>query len=162
MFDWRHVARRTVASGAAAAGCFTVFSMLWFGIGAEGLWRPLNLIAHTLWRGAPTGGRWHAGAVLLALVVLLLVGVVVMAPFTFLAIGAGLGPAGMAAGGAVYANVLWIFGNYWIWPAFDPLAAHEFSPGVAWAGHMVAGLAGGSVLALTEYSPASIVAMVRQ
>jgi hypothetical protein len=151
VFNWRDLARRAVEAGLGAAVSFIVFSVLWFGIGGKGWWKPLNLVAHTFWSGAPIDGRWNTGAELLGLVVLLVAGVVVMAPFTLLAIGAGLRPGGMVGGAAVYTNVVWIFGHYWIWPGLDSVAAHEFSPGVAWLAHMAAGLIGGSVLAFAEY-----------
>ncbi|NUT36224.1 MAG: hypothetical protein HOV79_24460 [Hamadaea sp.] len=141
---------RVIVAGLVATAVFTLYSTLWFAAAGEGFWRPINLVAHTLWRGAPTDGGFHLGAALLGLVVLAVAGVLVMVPYAWLTVQAGTRGLFLILGAAVYANVVWIFGHYLVWNGVDPLAAGEYDHGVAWVGHMLAGLAGGTALALTH------------
>lgn len=141
---------RVIVAGLVATAVFTLYSALWFAGSGEGFWRPVNLVAHTIWSGAPVDGAFHLGAALLGLVVLVVAGVLVMVPYAWLTIQAGTRGLFLILGAAVYANVVWIFGHNLAWNALDPLAAGAYTPGVAWVGHMLAGLAGGTTLALTH------------
>jgi hypothetical protein len=139
---------KALVAGVVASVVFALFTAVWFGVGGEGFWRPLNLIAHTVWRKAPTDGALHVPSVLLGAITLLVVGVLVMAPFAAVGLGARLGAISLILGAGIYANVVWVFGHNLMWRALDPYAAAQFSPGVAWAAHIIAGLAGGTTLAL--------------
>jgi hypothetical protein len=137
---------RIVIAGLLGGAAFALFSMIWFGLGGKTVWYPLNLVAHTLWRGAPTDGTFHPGAALLGAMVLAAIGVVVLAPFAAAAAGSGMGVVTAIIGASVYANLIWVFGHYLVWEKLDPEAADRFAPGVAWAGHLLAGLVGGAAL----------------
>ncbi|HEX5542977.1 MAG TPA: hypothetical protein VFX60_15680 [Micromonospora sp.] len=141
-----------MGAGLVGGLAFALFSMIWFGFGGDGFWRPLNLVAHTFWRGAPTSGAFHLGAAVLGLVVLAVVGVLVLAPFAVLAIGAGMSAPIAIVGASIYANVVWVIGHYLVWGKLDPVAAAEFSPGVAWIAHFVAGLVGGIALVGLDFT----------
>lgn len=134
--------RRSVAAGLVAAGVFIGYSMVAFVIGGRGLWQPVNLVAHTFWRSAPLDGRFHPLAAVIAGVALAAGGIVGMAFYSGLASGAALTPRATLIGAAVYGNLLWTVGHYFIWPELDPLAAEKFAPGTAWAAHTVAGVGG--------------------
>jgi hypothetical protein len=134
---------RLAAAGAGAGLVFALFCGACYATGGRGPWLPLNLVAHTAWRGAPTDDRLAPGSLLLALILLGVTGMVMFVPFLALGIGAGISPPLLVPAAAVYANVVWVFGDYLVWPKLDAVAAAGFSPGVAWVGHIVAGLAAG-------------------
>ncbi|HEX5598881.1 MAG TPA: hypothetical protein VFX61_23115, partial [Micromonosporaceae bacterium] len=125
-------ARRVVVAGVVGGLAFALFSMISVSLIGEGFWRPLNLVADTFWRGAPTGGTFNLGAAVLGLVALSVAGVLLFTPFAVLAIGAGMSAPIAIAGASIYANVVWVIGHFLIWEKLDPVAATEFSPGVAW------------------------------
>jgi hypothetical protein len=140
------IVRRVGIAGVIGGLAFALYSMIWFGLGDKTIWYPLNLVAHTIWRGAPTDGRFHAGAAVLGLITLAVVGVLALAPFAAVAVLVGMHPLVAIVGASIYANVIWIIGHYMVWERLDPTAAHGFSSGVAWAAHFVAGLIGGAAL----------------
>jgi hypothetical protein len=138
--------KRICVSGLLGGLTIGVWSAVSYGLGGRGWWRPLNLVAHTVWRGAPLDGRLDTGALVVAVLVFAVGGVVVIAPYAVLAHGAGLsGPLLVLLAGA-YANVVWVVGDYLLWPKLDAVAAHAFSPGVAWVAHLVGGLVAGLCL----------------
>lgn len=143
---WAGKALRVVLAGLAAALAFALFSMLWFAIAGGGFWKPLNLIAHTVWRQAPIDGGFHAGAAVLGAVTLAVVAIIAITPFAVVAIGTGMRGLFLILGAGIYANAIWVFGHYLLWEALDPVAASRFSPGVAWLAHFVAGVAAGLAL----------------
>jgi hypothetical protein len=138
---------RVPVAGAAAGLTFAAWSILLYGTGGRGTWRPLNLVAHLVWRNAPIGGRLNVAAAAYGLLILIVVGILMIAPYAGLAFGADLSPAVViVAGAAIYTNAIWIIGDYVVWPKLDATAALRFSGGVSWVGHMVAGLVAGTVL----------------
>lgn len=137
---------RVIIAGVIGGLAFALFSMIWFGLGDRTAWYPLNLVAHTLWRGAPVDGGFHPGAAVLGVITLGAVGVLAIAPFAVLAVGAGMNPLVAIIGASIYANVIWVFGHYLVWEKLDPVSATSFAPGAAWTAHFVAGLAAGAAL----------------
>jgi len=138
---------RLVAAGVAAGIGFGLFCAACQASGGRGFWQPLNLVAHTAWRGAPADNRFSALALTLAVGLVCAGGVAMFLPFLALATGAGMTPWLLIPTAAVYANVVWVFGDYLLWPKLDPVAAAGFPSGVAWVGHIVAGLVAGAVTA---------------
>lgn len=51
---------RAMAAGVVAGVVVGVWSSASMGLGGRGWLRPVNLIAHTVWRGAPTDNRFDA------------------------------------------------------------------------------------------------------
>ncbi|GAA5199228.1 hypothetical protein GCM10023322_74420 [Rugosimonospora acidiphila] len=137
---------RVPAAGVAAAAGFACWVIGSYGMNRHGPWHPVNLIAHLAWRGAPTGSGFSAPATAVGLAIVLAAGIVMIVPFAALAYGAGLPAPATVLGAAVYTNAAWIIGDYIVWPKLDSVGAHGFSPGVAWLGHIVAGVAAGVVL----------------
>jgi hypothetical protein len=138
---------RTAGAGVLAALVFAGWTVGSYGVGGRGPWRPLNLVAHLVWRAAPTSGRFSVTAAAVGLLLLLAAGIVMIAPYAALALGAGLSAPVTLIGAGVYTNAAWVIGDYLVWPKLDPVAARDFSSGVAWVGHIVAGIAAGAVLA---------------
>lgn len=138
---------RAVAGGALAGCGFAAWTVGSYGVGGRGPWQPLNLVAHIVWRDAPTSGRYSLMGAVVGLLILLAAGIVLMAPYAALAYGGGLSAPVTLIGAAVYTNAAWVIGDYLLWPKLDPVAARHFSPGVAWLGHIVGGIAAGAVLA---------------
>lgn len=137
---------RGIVAGVVAGVVAGSWSSASMGMGGRGWLRPMNLIAHIVWRAAPTDDRFDLAAVVVAAVTLVVVGVAALLPFAGLATGAGLSPVMVVGGGAAYLNVVWIIGEYVVWPKLDPYAAHAFPAGVAWAAHLAAGAVAGVVL----------------
>jgi hypothetical protein len=138
---------RILAAGAVAGLGFAAFSILLYGSGGRGVWRPVNLVAHLVWRDAPIGGRFSAAATAYGLLLLVGVGILMITPYAALVAVSDLSPAPVIVAGAViYTNAVWIIGDYIVWPKLDATAALRFSGGVAWTGHMVAGGLAGVVL----------------
>lgn len=137
---------RVGIAGVIGGLAFALYSMIWFGLGDKTIWYPLNLVAHTIWRNAPTDGSFHAGAAILGLITLAVVGALALAPFAALAILIGMDPLTAIIGASIYANVIWIIGHYLVWERLDATAAHGFSAGVAWVAHFIAGLIAGAAL----------------
>jgi hypothetical protein len=133
----------------AAGLAFAAWSVGCYAAGSRGAWRPLNLVAHTVLRDNAVNGRLHPLPALLGLLVTVVAGIVLMAPYALLIWTADISPGVViVAGAAIYLNAGWVIGQYLFWPKIDPVAAAGFSPGVAWVGHMVAGVVGGTVLVL--------------
>ncbi|GIH14009.1 hypothetical protein [Rugosimonospora africana] len=138
---------RAVIAGVLAGCGFAAWTVGSYGVGGRGTWRPLNLVAHVVWRDAPTSGGFSLMGAVVGLLILLAAGIVLIAPYAALASGAGLSAPVTLVGAAVYTNAAWVIGDYLVWPKLDPVAARDFSPGVAWLGHIVGGIAAGAALA---------------
>jgi hypothetical protein len=140
---------RLVSAGVAAGLAFAAFSVGCYAVGGRGAGRPLNLIAHTVWRSNAVTGRLHPLPALVGLAVAAVMGIILMTPYALLIWTADISPGVViVAGAAIYLNAGWIIGDYLVWPKIDPVAAAGFSKGVAWVGHLVAGVVGGTVLVL--------------
>ena len=61
--------RRGAIAGAVAGMAMAMWSMAVLLATGAGFWTPLNLIAHTLWHGAPVGPTFSGGAMMLGLMV---------------------------------------------------------------------------------------------
>jgi hypothetical protein len=133
-------------AGLAGALVFLLFSMIYFVATGKGFWTPVNLIAHTIDRGAPLDGRFSLSALVIGFVSTAVVATLALVPIVVAAYGEGMHPLLFIAGAAVYANVLWIFGHYLFWANIDPAGAKLYNPGVSWIGHILAGAAAGAVM----------------
>lgn len=144
---------RTGAAGVVAGAAFAGWSVGSYAVGGRGTWRPLNLVAHSLWRGAALDGRLHPAEAIVGLLVAVAMGTVLTAPYAIVLWQAEISPAlVVVAGAAIYFNAAWVVGDYILWPRIDPVGAAGFSPGVAWLAHIVAGAAAGTVLAVSPHS----------
>jgi hypothetical protein len=61
--------RRGALAGMAGGAVMAMWSMIALWLAGTGFWSPVNLIANTLWRGAPAGAAFSGGALVLGLIV---------------------------------------------------------------------------------------------
>ncbi len=133
-------ARSGALAGLVGGVVMAMWSMVVLAATGAGFWTPVNLIAHTIWRGAPTDGSFSIGALLLGLLVHMVMSVAFGVVLATLATRlAGTLPALLAAG-MTFGLVLWLVNQYVIWPAIDETAAQAFTPWVFAAGHLLFGL----------------------
>lgn len=128
-----------------------MWSMVILWLTGVGFWAPLNLIAHTFWRGAPLGAGFSWRALVIGLVAHMVVSVLLGLLFAALA---GLAPARMVSQamlplwGVLYGLVVLLVNHYGIWPAIDEAAAEAFTPWVFAVGHALYGQVVGWTLAM--------------
>lgn len=136
--------KRGALAGMAGGVVMAMWSMIALWADGTGFWTPLNLIAHTLWRGAPLDGSFSGAALVLGMVIHLMMSMMLGAVLavslaqvgalrqnlmTRLATGMGIG------------LVVWLVMQYGIWPLVDADAAPEFTPWVFALGHAMYGIA---------------------
>jgi uncharacterized membrane protein YagU involved in acid resistance len=133
-------ARVGALAGLLGGVVMAMWSMVALAATGPGFWTPVNLIAHTIWRGAPIDGGFSAGALLLGLMVHLAMSVVFGVILAAL-VGrlAGTLPALLAAGMA-FGLAAWLLNQYVTWPVIDQTAAQAFTPWVLAVGHLLFGL----------------------
>jgi uncharacterized membrane protein YagU involved in acid resistance len=108
---------------------------------------PLNLIAHTLWRGAPLGATFSWGALVLGMVVHMMMATLLGMVF---AVAAGrylTSRTSLLGAGMVYGVVVWLLMQYVIWPLVDDAAAQAFTAWVFAVGHLLYGVVTAIVVA---------------
>ena len=138
------VIRRGALAGMAGGVVMAMWSMLALAASGHGFFTPVNLIAHTIWNGAPLGGGFALGALALGMVVHLatsmMIGVGIAVVVQRLGADRARGAAlGMAAGLGV-----WLVNQYVVWPALDSVAAGRFTPWVFALGHVMFGVVAGA------------------
>ena len=134
--------RRGALAGMAGGVVMAMWSMIALWLTGTGLWSPLNLIANTLWRGAPTGAAFSGGALALGLIVHMM-----MSMALGMAFAAGLrafrplaaSRARLAMTGMAFGLGVWAVMQYGIWPAIDAGVAPKFTPWVFALGHLMFG-----------------------
>jgi hypothetical protein len=105
----------------------------------DGFFTPVNLIAHSLWRGAPLDGTFDGAALALGLVIHMMVSMVLGVVIIALTDSPRLGTAarsGIAMGIPVAA---WA-GQLLAWEVVDPTARAAFTPWVLFVGHVMFGV----------------------
>lgn len=140
--------------GMLAGAMMAMFAMLamWLdNVSDTGFWTPVNLIAHTFWRGAPLDEEFSVGALILGIVVhmmmaMMLGAVIALIVSRIAALRANLGSR-LATGVAV-GLMVWVVMQYVIWPLVDEPAADAFTPWIFAVSHVVFGM----TLAVTLYS----------
>lgn len=146
--------KRGALAGLGGGVVMAMWSMIALWLTGGGFWSPLNLIAHTLWRGAPLGTQFSGGALVLGLVIHMMMSMVLGMVF---AVGVrtisrlGASTATLTITGMMFGLVVWAVMQYGIWPAIDPAAAAKFTPWVFALGHLMFGAA---TALLTGTSPA--------
>ncbi len=131
-----------------------MWSMIVMWLTGEGLWTPLNLIAHTFWDGAPTDATFSGGAMVLGAAVHMMMSIIMGLVLALLVYGAKPGPAVLLVGGMMYGIGLWLFNHYAIWTAIDEIAAEAFTPWVFAVGHLMYGVVAAAALLPALGSPA--------
>lgn len=144
---------RGAMAGAAGGMVMAMWSMIVLWLAGVGFWSPLNLIAHTVWRGAPLGATFSGGALVLGLVIHMMMSMILG---MVLAVGVrtvsrlGRNPVTVATTGMVFGLVVWVVMQYVIWKAVDPAAAPLFTAWVFALGHLMFGAATGLLIGTTS------------
>lgn len=154
--------KRGALAGMAGGIVMAMWSMLALWASGTGFWSPLNLIAHTLWRGAPLDQTFSAGALVLGLVVhmmmSMMLGVAIAIILTQVSILAQVSAlrrtlAVRLVTGMGIGLMVWAVMQYGVWPVVDAQAAPEFTPWIFALGHLMFGLA--TAFALTHNTTVS-------
>jgi len=146
---------RGALAGLGGGAVMAMWSMIALWLTGIRFWSPLNLIAHTIWRGAPLGAAFSGGALVLGLVIHMMMSVVLGVVFAVGVRTAGrlaASTATLTITGMMFGLAVWAVMQYGIWPALDPAAAPKFTPWVFALGHLMFGAA--TALLLTLTSPA--------
>jgi hypothetical protein len=136
----RQALRSGALGGMAGGAMMAMWSMLVLWLTGVGFWTPLNLIAHTLWRGAPLGATFSWGGLVLGMVVHMMMAALLGMVFAVLASRLPAGRAAVLGAGMVYGVVVWLLAQYVIWPLVDAAAAQAFTPWVFAVGHVLYGM----------------------
>ena len=147
-----NLVRRGAIAGMVGGAVMAMWSMLVLAVTGAGFWQPLDLIAHTLWRGAPLNGTFSAGALVLGMVIHMMtsamLGVVIAGAVQRLR-GRGALAAGMGVGLGV-----WLVNQYAVWPLIDSASADRFTPWVFALGHLMYGAA--TALVVLRLTPPAV------
>ena len=138
-----------VLSGVAAGVLFAAWSMAAMWVTGQGLWIPLNLIAHTFYKSAPLDGTFSAHAALIGLGVHMTVAI---AFGTALAVISQWMPASRSlviTGGVLFIAVVWPVMQYGVWYQLDEQAAEGFNDWIFAGAHLIFGLTAAGIATLT-------------
>ena len=134
-----NLVRRGAIAGMIGGAVMAMWSMVVLAATGAGFWQPLDLIAHTVWRGAPLNGTFSAGALVLGMAIHMMtsamLGVVIAGAAQRLR-SVGALAAGMGVGLSV-----WLVNQYAVWPLIDSASADRFTPWVFAVGHVMYGVA---------------------
>jgi hypothetical protein len=146
------VVRSGMLAGMFGGAVMAMWSMLVLAATGDGFWQPLNLIAHTVWRGAPLDGGFSAGALVLGLAIHMMtsatLGVVI-------AVAAHRRRAAAVMVGMTVGLGVWLVNQYAVWPLLDSAAADRFTPWVFAVGHLMFGVAA-ALAVLRLHGPAPL------
>jgi hypothetical protein len=158
--------KRGALAGMAGGAMMAMFAMLamWLdGSATTGFWTPVNLIAHTLWRGAPLDGTFSVGALVLGMAVHMMMAMTLGAAIATLVgkvtrLGTGLGSRLLA--GIGIALLVWSVMEYVAWPLIDRAAAEAFTTWIFAVSHIIFGMMTAAVLYVSISRGRSTVAEV--
>jgi hypothetical protein len=146
--------RRGALAGMAGGAMMAMFAMLamWLDGSAEtGFWTPINLIAHTLWRGAPLDYEFSVGALLLGMVLHMMMAMTLGAVVA--TIVGRVARLGFSLGSRVLTGVgialsVWAVMEYVAWPLVDRAAADAFTTWIFAVSHVIFGMVTATTLYL--------------
>ena len=143
--DTRTITRGAIAGmvGGMMMGMFAMLAMWLDGQRDTGFWTPLNLIAHTIWRGAPLDAEFSGGALVLGGIMHMMMSMGLGAGIAVLVsrvprLGATLGSRIVT--GVMIAMTVWAVMEYVIWPLIDSAAADAFTTWIFAVAHLVFGM----------------------
>ena len=143
--DARPITRGAIAGmvGGMMMGMFAMLAMWLDGQPETGFWTPLNLIAHTVWRGAPLDAEFSGGALVLGGVIHMMMSMGLGAAVAVIV--SKVGRLGRSLGtrvftGLVIAMTVWIAMDFIIWPLIDSAAADAFTTWIFAVAHAVFGM----------------------
>jgi hypothetical protein len=112
----------------------------------------VNLIAHTVWRGAPLDGSVNAGALLLGLMVHMMVSAMLGIAIVVVARGATHGRGSIAAAAFGVTAAAYI-AQLVLWHAVDHAAATTFTGWIFAVGHVVYAMTAAAALTALAHEP---------
>lgn len=138
--------------GLTGGSLMALWAMIALAATGHGFFTPVNLIAHTLWRGAPLDGGFAPTAFVLGLTIHLTISIAVGTVLAWFVV------RGSLDGGIVFFVALVLGVTAWIvqafaWPAVDSSASASFTPWVLAVAHVFFAL--GAALALKRLDQAS-------
>ncbi|MBT3247697.1 MAG: hypothetical protein HN567_04665 [Actinobacteria bacterium] len=138
--------RKGALAGMIGGAMMAMFSMVAMAADGEGFWAPVNLIAHTIWDGAPLNGDFDFGALALGMGVHMMLSMMI----GVMALGvaqqfATTSTVALAIGMAVALGA-WV-GQEVIWPEIDQVAADGYTNWVLLVGHVIFGMVLGAAAA---------------
>jgi hypothetical protein len=146
--------RRGAVAGMVGGAMMAMFAMLamWLAAPAEtGFWTPINLIAHTLWRGAPLDYEFSVGALVLGMVLHMMMAMALGAAVATIVgrvarLRTGLGSRVLT--GVGIALMVWVVMEYIAWPLVDRAAADAFTTWIFAVSHVTFGMVTAATLYL--------------
>lgn len=141
--------RLGVPAGIAAGAVFAVWSMAAMWITGNGLWVPLNLIAHTLYKSAPLNAAFSAPALAIGLAMHMTVASIFGTTMVALARWMPGARSLVIAGGILFVAVVWPVMQYGVWYSLDERAAEGFTDWIFAGAHLVFGLTAAGIAAVT-------------
>lgn len=143
----RQALRLGAIGGMLGGAMMAMWSMIVLWLTGAGFWTPLNLIAHTLWRGAPLDATFSWGALVLGMVVHLMMAILLGVVFSVAAARYPASRTTLLGAGMVYGVVVWLLLQYVLWPLVDAAAAQAFTAWVFAVGHLLYGMVTAMVVA---------------
>ncbi len=135
----KRVLRFGVIVGVIGGTVMAAWLMVMSTILGDGLFTPVNIIAHTFWKSAPLGGDFNLGALLLGTLIHLIIACTIGTILSWMVERNAFNGGTIVTLGIGIAAVAWIVQAF-AWPAVDEQAA---ATKVAWAfamGHMIFGV----------------------
>lgn len=125
-----------LAVGLIGGALMALWAMLALAITGNGIWTPLNLIAHTFWHDAPLDGQFSLAAMTLGLMVHLTISAIVGTVIASFVV------RGALDGGVLFVVALAVGFSAWMvqafaWPSIDSAASNAFTPWVLATAHVV-------------------------
>jgi uncharacterized membrane protein YagU involved in acid resistance len=143
----RQALRSGALGGMLGGAMMAMWSMIVLWLTGVGFWTPLNLIAHTVWRGAPLDATFSWGGLVVGMVVHLMVAMLLGVVFAVVGGRYLASRMGLLGAGMVYGVVVWLLTQYVLWPLVDDAAAQAFTPWVFAVGHLLYGATTAMVVA---------------
>ncbi len=151
--------RRGAVAGAAGGMAMAMWSMIVLAATGDGLWRPVNLIAHLGWSSAPLDGSFSAGALAIGLTAHMAFAMMLGIAIALVVSRFDGGTAATVLISMGVAMAAWIGGAI-VWNAVDGEGFDAFTPWVLATGHLMYGMAAGAVLLAFEHLHRNDVASV--
>lgn len=158
--------RRGAVAGMVGGAMMAMFAMvaMWLDGSAEtGFWTPINLIAHTVWRGAPLDYEFSLGALVLGMILHMMMAMTLGAAVATIVskvarLGTSLGSRLLT--GVGIALLVWLVMEYVAWPLVDRAAAESFTTWIFAVSHIIFGMVTAAVLYISITRGRSTVAEV--
>ncbi len=127
-----------------------MWSMMALAVTGHGFWTPVNLIAHTFWKGAPLGGAFSMPALAIGMGVHLMISMAIGLVMAVLVEHRVLDGLSVVTVGLVLGMGAWAVQAF-AWPALDSSASSTFTPWVFAVAHMMFAVGAAMMLLRLEH-----------